>query len=222
MDYKKEGYTIDVYHETEPLRGKAISESKKLLYPINDEVTYNFKTNKAINSSLDKLKKTYGSDVIVISEMAENNGHSYYYAKDAPGNLFINEYFEIVDLRKLSDGKINVSKVVLPPPPPPLSPLEFIEANKADLVYYKDDKKISYETAKWFIERTGQDNIEVSPDAEGKMAIKIKMTEEKRKLLPPPPPPAKKGNSGNSAYKLTDEQAITLKNELYEAMTLKI
>jgi beta-lactamase regulating signal transducer with metallopeptidase domain len=194
QDFQKRGYEIvevgnfveeieDVpirkLGDSEMFRGKPISDSKKLLYPINDKLTYDLKSNMVLNSSLSVLEKKYGNNVIVISEMAEINGNEYYYAKDVPGKLFINEYFELVDVRGLSDGKINVSKLILPPPPPPLSPMEYVEANKENLVYYMDDKKISYEAAKSFIELTGQDNVEVSPDAEGKMAIKIKMTAAK-------------------------------------------
>jgi hypothetical protein len=70
-----------------------------------------------------------------------------------------------------------------------LSPLEFIEANKEDLFYYINDKKVDAATAIKTIKIIGQDKVEVSKDASGKQSIKIKMSSDDMKLLPPPPPP---------------------------------
>ncbi|BAO55196.1 M56 family metallopeptidase [Nonlabens marinus] len=197
QDLESQGYEIIEIEEVEIrevednelFRGKKISDSKRIVSPINEDFTYDLKSNKAIESSITDLKKSYGDDVIVISEIAEVNGHKYYYAQDRSGKLFLNKYFEVVDLRGVSSGKINVSKFILPPPPPPLSPLEFIEANKEDLTYYIDDRKVSYKGAVSAIKLTGQQDIQILPDANGNMSVKIIMTDAKRKLLPPPPQP---------------------------------
>lgn len=76
-----------------------------------------------------------------------------------------------------------------PAPPPPPTALEYINENGKDLVYYIDDKKVSQSEAIKNIEIMGQNGVDISPDKNGNMAIKIKMTDKRWSKMPPPPPP---------------------------------
>ncbi|WP_194850243.1 M56 family metallopeptidase [Nonlabens antarcticus] len=83
----------------------------------------------------------------------------------------------------------NKAGEIAPPPPAPLTALQYIEANKEDLIYYINNRKVGAATAIKTIKTIGQDKVEISKDANGKQSIKIKLSSDDMKLLPPPPPP---------------------------------
>lgn len=85
---------------------------------------------------------------------------------------------EIIEIEEVVEGSLNVTA------------LEYIEENKEDLNYYLREDQITADIAIKIIKDLGQNGVEISPDHNGLMSIKIKETEQNKNLLPPPPPPA--------------------------------
>ena len=68
-----------------------------------------------------------------------------------------------------------------------LSAIEYINQHKEELNYYLRDDQIDADNAIYIIEKVGQNGVEISPDSNGIMSIKILETNDNKKLLPPPP-----------------------------------
>jgi hypothetical protein len=105
----------------------------------------------------------------------------------------------------------------LPPPPPPMSAIDYIKSHKDELNYYLGEKRIGAEDAIRILKKQGQQGVEISPDATGTNAIKIKETKENKNLLPPPPPMKTKDIKGE-AWKNVEK---SLKKEATENKTTR-
>ncbi|ALM20733.1 hypothetical protein AAT17_05580 [Nonlabens sp. MIC269] len=77
-----------------------------------------------------------------------------------------------------------------------LSAIEYINQHKEELNYYLRNDQIDADNAISIIEKVGQNGVEISPDSNGIMSIKILETNDNKKLLPPPPPPPPLTKSG--------------------------
>ncbi|MBF4984026.1 M56 family metallopeptidase [Nonlabens mediterrranea] len=116
----------------------------------------------------------------------------------------------------------------IPPPPPPApSAIEYINEHKDELNYYLREDQIPADIAIKIINEVGQASVEISPDDNGVMSIKILETDNNKGTLPPPPPPvksksvsekefteynewAKKNNEQNRAAKLNNNHRYAI------------